>query len=216
MNNYKDKSKVYSSAKCGDFRVVQYVSHKLIFIEFIGTGYKAIVTSRSISERTIKDKMLPSVYGVGFPGDGEYKPRFKGVKSKIYVAWTSMLQRCYDQGFKNRYPTYIGCEVCPEWHNFQVFAQWMSMQDWKGMHLDKDIIVKGNKTYGPKYCKFVTEEENLIEAHAKSYSFISDKGERVDVYNLAKFCRDNNLNCGNMCQVQMGNRISSKGWSKAI
>jgi hypothetical protein len=36
----------------------------------------------------------------------------------------------------------------------------MEQQDWKGKQLDKDLLVHGNKTYGPEHCVFVSEQVN--------------------------------------------------------
>lgn len=73
-----------------------------------------------------------------------------------------MLERCYsDHSFK-KYPTYIDCEVCPEWHTFSSFKAWMEAQDWKGKDLDKDLLVAGNKIYSPSACVFVSGQVNAF------------------------------------------------------
>jgi len=38
----------------------------------------------------------------------------------------------------------------------------MERQDWKGKHLDKDILVLGNKVYSPETCRFVSLQVNCI------------------------------------------------------
>lgn len=38
----------------------------------------------------------------------------------------------------------------------------MEKQPWQGMHLDKDILVPGNKMYGPEFCRYVPQEINKI------------------------------------------------------
>lgn len=35
------------------------------------------------------------------------------------------------------------------------FRAWMETQDWKGKHLDKDILFQGNKVYSANTCVFV-------------------------------------------------------------
>ena len=49
-----------------------------------------------------------------------------------------------------------------EWHRFSSFKAWMEKQDWEGKHLDKDLLVPGNKEYGPSTCIFVSNEVNCL------------------------------------------------------
>jgi hypothetical protein len=66
----------------------------------------------------------------------------------------------------NKHITYQDVFVCEEWHNFQVFAKWFYENYYKIlgeiMNLDKDIIKKGNKIYGPEYCAFVPQTINKL------------------------------------------------------
>mgnify|MGYP001117231448 CR=1 FL=1 len=73
-----------------------------------------------------------------------------------------MLKRCYSGKYHERKPTYRGCTVCEDWHTFSNFRDWMENQDWEGKHLDKDLLISGNKEYGPETCVFVTSVVNLF------------------------------------------------------
>ncbi len=53
-----------------------------------------------------------------------------------------------------------------------------------------------------------------ITAMAKHYTFTNPSGERVEIYNMNKFCRDNGLNLGRMIQVNKGREAQHKGWKK--
>jgi hypothetical protein len=70
-----------------------------------------------------------------------------------------MMFRCYgDNRDEGTLRNYGDCSVYEEWHNFQNFAEWCQTQ--KGMNfldsqLDKDIKLKGNRTYSPDNCCFV-------------------------------------------------------------
>lgn len=79
-----------------------------------------------------------------------------------YSRWHNMLKRCYCQKTLKKRPSYNGCYVCVEWLTFSNFKSWMEKQDWQGKHLDKDILIQGNKCYSPKTCLFVTNEVNNI------------------------------------------------------
>lgn len=78
----------------------------------------------------------------------------------FYGVWKDMMRRCYSASFHDRYPTYAGCSVVPEWLSFSAFREWMSTQQWRGMHLDKDLLIPGNKVYGPELCAFIQPRIN--------------------------------------------------------
>ena len=110
------------------------------------------------------------VYGVGI-NDADYSvhPEINGkrVMCPFYLTWRNMLMRCYDPKCQAKYPTYIGCSVVPEWHRFMTFRAWMTMLDWQGRELDKDILVPGNKVYGPQTCVFISHGlNNFTTDHA--------------------------------------------------
>ena len=83
-----------------------------------------------------------------------------------------MFFRCYDTKNIKRYPTYQDVSVCEEWHNYQNFAKWFeenyNPEVMEGWHLDKDIIVKGNKIYSPETCCFVPSDINYLITKANS------------------------------------------------
>ena len=103
------------------------------------------------------------VFGVGL-NDGEYTSYTlvsgKRFRCPFYSRWNSMLKRCYSKKYHCDRSTYIDCSVCDEWLTFSNFKKWMGLHDWKGKHLDKDILVKGNKVYSPEFCLFVDHAVN--------------------------------------------------------
>ena len=106
-------------------------------------------------------------YGHGYIGKGKHKAVDEnGKHSKCYEVWVKMLQRCFDEKFQIKRPTYKGCKVCTEWLNFQVFAEWFYNNyyeiEGERMHLDKDILIKGNKIYSPNTCVFVPQRINTL------------------------------------------------------
>lgn len=78
----------------------------------------------------------------------------------FYQAWSRMIRRCYGESFQKRCPSYIGCSVCEEWLHFSNFRKWMEAQDWQGNHLDKDLIIEGNRVYSPDSCAFISPKLN--------------------------------------------------------
>lgn len=86
-----------------------------------------------------------------------------------------MKQRCYSALFHQRRPSYIGCVVCDEWLVFENFYYWVVNQDWKGKHLDKDILIPNNKIYSPDTCVFVSPKLNRL---------LTQKNQIKDIYQL--------------------------------
>jgi hypothetical protein len=115
---------------------------------------------------TVKNPHHTSVYGVGFLGVGKYKTSINKVATNEYRIWKSVIRRCYDDKELEKSPTYKGCSVAEEWHNFQNFAKWFeenyNPEYMEGWHLDKDILSKENKIYSPDTCAFVPQEINSL------------------------------------------------------
>lgn len=121
----------------------------------------------------IKKVAVPKlVYGVGINDAGYVTQKVETIKVNgvrkqrliwfcpFYRTWESMLKRCYSVKFQDKQPTYRGCSVSEEWKLFSNFRAWMEKQDWEGMQLDKDLLVKGNKVYSQETCVFVTRVVN--------------------------------------------------------
>ena len=131
-------------------------------------GYEKYCCARDIRLGKVKNPYHPSIYGVGYIGKGY------GIEDKRrYSTWIDMLKRCYDPKYQIKYPSYIGCSVCKEWHNYQNFAKWYDENYYKcgneRMCLDKDILIKGNKVYSPETCVFVpTAINNLFVKKQRS------------------------------------------------
>jgi len=207
-----DINKIYPTNKAGDLRIIKYVNSLNVFVEFLLTGFTTKANSSDITKGEVKDRMHPSICGVGYIGKGTYKSSENKKNTKQYKAWKNMIERCYNETIRESVPTYIDCTVCEEWHNFQNFARWMDENYIEGCELDKDIKVTGNKVYSPDSCIFVSRRDNNIKAHAKSYIFISPLEGVVNIYNLTKFCRDNNLTLTSMQAVHKGRSSQHKGW----
>jgi hypothetical protein len=80
----------------------------------------------------------------------------------FYRAWKAMIDRCYSAKWQERNPTYRDCTVSKEWLTFSNFKSWMEKQDFEGNHLDKDLLVEGNKVYCPDTCVFIAPLVNTF------------------------------------------------------
>ena len=105
-----------------------------------------------------KNPYHKSLYGVGMQGDiSDIKNNNDYTLARRF--WSSMIERCYSNKYQKCRKTYKECFVCDEWHIFRNFYDWFKnnyyeVNDEK-MHLDKDILLKGNKIYCPECCCFV-------------------------------------------------------------
>lgn len=111
------------------------------------------------------------VYGVGIndlAGDANHVTKIVDSLGNIiwrcpfYRKWASILRRCYSKKETCKWPQYKDCTVSDEWHYFSSFKKWMEQQSWEGKHIDKDILVPGNKVYGKEFCLFVSQPLNNI------------------------------------------------------
>ena len=60
--------KVCKSKSSGDFKVLKYNDKRNVEIRFLKTGYETTVELGSIRNGEVKDRYLPSVFGVGMIG----------------------------------------------------------------------------------------------------------------------------------------------------
>lgn len=141
--------------------VIKYESAKKVTIRFLDDfGYELTTDADSLKKIGFKNPYHPTVCGVGYLGHGKHPAKVKGKDTTAYQRWNSMLSRCYENG-PGRYEPYIGCSVCPEWLNFQNFAEWHSKQPFiEGTQIDKDILKKNNRVYSPENCRLVPTEIN--------------------------------------------------------
>ena len=124
------------------------------------------VQYNNFKKGTIKCPYEPRLYGHGYLGEGEYRSRENGKFTDEYNIWNGMLQRCYDPKYQEKYPTYKGCRVEDYLLNFQHMGKWIENNYYEipgeRMHLDKDILCKGNKVYSRDTCIFVPERINVL------------------------------------------------------
>lgn len=206
---------ILESRNCGKFKVKKVIGWK-VEIEFIDTGFTIIAETKDALKGHVKDRLFRSVYGIGYFGIGVNKSCANGKINPAYRAWSKMLERCYSEPYQQKFQTYKGCTVCDEWHNFQTFAEWYNgnhPNDGGKYHLDKDLLSNGKvKIYSPETCLFLSPRDNTEIARAKNYTIKNSQGDVVKVYNMALFCRKNNLAKSSMCNLVNGKQKSHRGW----
>lgn len=83
-------------------------------------------------------------------------------KLNSYESWQNILVRCYSPASLSRRPSYEGCSVVAEWLLFSTFERWHAENYVEGFQLDKDLLIPGNKLYGPDQCVFVSPRLNKL------------------------------------------------------
>lgn len=117
------------------------------------------------------------IYGVGI-NDSDYvtqKSVYENGKRRViwccpfFDRWRKMIQRCYSQTSSANHKYYSGCSVADIWQKFSEFRLWIQCQDWEGNHIDKDLLVPGNKVYSPEFCVMIPQRLN---------NFLTDNGAK--------------------------------------
>lgn len=119
------------------------------------------------------------IFEVGYnePIEGQevYETYKNRKKTRSYILWNNILQRCYDPKLHTKEPTYIGTECYNEWLNYQAFAKWYENNfyeiEGEKMEFDKDLLSKDGKIYSPSTCVFLPHSINNALINAKGYTF---------------------------------------------
>ena len=159
---------VFKTKSYGDLIITKYVNSKAVCVKFVVTGYETTTKASNVIAGSVKDRLLPTVHGIGITGDSQVK--VDGKHTKEYRLWHNMLNRCYNVGYQKVQPRYIDCSVSENFRYFQYFKEWCNNQigfnsvdeNGKPFALDKDILVKGNRVYNEDVCAFVPQEVNLL------------------------------------------------------
>ncbi len=159
-------------------KIVEYNNALDITVEFqdkhkyrLHTNYKAFKNGQC------KNPFFASVYGHGYlgtdkngnvPNVNELKD-CKSVATWEYNKWQKMLQRCFDNKFKEKKPTYKDVTCCSRWLCFANFLEDLEIlkneHNWNKdeiLSLDKDILHKSNKLYSLENCILVPDYINSL------------------------------------------------------
>jgi hypothetical protein len=136
-----------------------------IKVRFINTGSFVTTRASAAIRGKVEDPLAKTVLGIGYRGVGPYSTTGKdGNQHTAYKRWANMIRRCYDTGHK-AYSDYgaKGVYVNPLWHNLQNYCAWYySNCPSDDFRIDKDLLVFGNKEYGPEFCRAVPVRINNL------------------------------------------------------
>lgn len=178
--------KSFKTNSYGEIVVLEDNSAKDVLVEFKDTSNKQTVKRGHLYTGQIKDRLKPSVYGVGYDtGKYGFKKSQNGQKTKALSVWKDMLFRCYSPKAKD---CYKDCYVDCKWHDFQEFASWFYERHFEGFELDKDILVNGNRVYSEDTCCLVPRNLNMFKVHTRGKSVIGVVKNSNGTY--TSYCND--------------------------
>ena len=128
-------------------------------------GWKTVYKDRSeykipditpIGKSGPRPELRSLVYGVGI--NDVMIPYF--TKTRTWRTWCGIIRRTDKRDPKwlsqpgKEY--YIDCTLDPRWYELSVFKEWIEKwDDFENKEVDKDLLIPGNKVYGPDTCLMV-------------------------------------------------------------
>mgnify|MGYP003391549596 FL=1 len=86
------------------------------------------------------------------------------VKHRAYSRWNLLHKRVHLNP-----DVYGTITICDEWYTYSKFKAWLtSHDDWENKHMDKDLLVPGNRHYGPDVCLLLPTAINYFIVDGKS------------------------------------------------
>ena len=166
----KYEGAVFKTNNYGDVEVTEYIDSPNITVKFFNTGAIKNTTASALTTGILKDSEVHDTHKYGvmdMPNElqkGKPKPR-------EYSIWNGIRQRCYNENNRDNLMSYKGIKMSDNFKLYSYFKEWCHKQigfNEDGWHLDKDILVKGNKVYSEDTCCFVPPEINCTITNNKS------------------------------------------------
>lgn len=149
-------------------KIIKYINSGNIDIEFQDEmKYKTNTTYNNFKKGNMSNPYDRKVFGYGYIGVGKHQPKENNKLNVAYQTWRNIIIRCYHEPYKDLNKAYYGiCSICEEWFNYQNFADWYYDNIYpienERIHIDKDVMVHGNKIYSPETCVFLPQRINMI------------------------------------------------------
>lgn len=159
-------------------KIVEYNNANDIIVEFQEEHkYRTHTSYKHFKEGVCKNPFFASVFNHGYlgvdrnnkiPKTAEFKDG-KNILTWEYTKWKHMLIRCFDNGYKEKYPTYKDVACCNRWlcfanflEDLEILKQEYNWSEDEKLNLDKDILHKDNKVYSLENCIVVPQWINKL------------------------------------------------------
>lgn len=149
----------------GPITVLEIFNSRKVRILFHEYPWETVVTAGVVRIGRVRNRMRPTVLSLGYLGDGLYD----SINSpKAYRSWVNMFHRVHNPPTDRVKRCYSDVTISNEWYCFQDFAKWyVAFQNnlptvnfsW---YLDKDLLVPGNRSYGPDVCCLIPNAINCV------------------------------------------------------
>jgi hypothetical protein len=151
--------------------VLEKLSNTRSKIKFMDTGYIADFYNVNIERGEFKDRLRPSLCGVGYGvmrGDSI---------SPFHKTWQNMINRCHNPTYNDKYKSYSDCSVIEGWYDFRNFREWCEhthpYNTEVKFELDKDMRLQGNRVYSPETCMWIPKKLNQYINEVKGASSVT-------------------------------------------
>ena len=98
----KYEGKIFKTIKYGDLIVTKYINNHNVCVKFINTNYETTAHICHIRNGLVKDRLFPSLHGVGVVGDAS--TTVDGIVLKECTLWRGVIGRCYNNEFHKKSP----------------------------------------------------------------------------------------------------------------
>jgi hypothetical protein len=173
LANYVWAGNKFQSKNYGMFTIINNNGNNDIDIRFDDTGYTTSTTSGQVRSGKVKDRFVPSVYGIGIIGDMITK--IEGTEMKSYTRWRAIVKRCYE-GY---------ADLHKQWYYYENFHKWYCIHVVGDYEIDKDLFSGKNKIYGPDTCVFLPNKINSAIAIGGTVGYTLSHGKyQVRIRNI--------------------------------
>lgn len=209
----------YYSNRCGPVRILRELNNRNYEIQFLNTGTIVKAREDAIKSGSIRDPYAKLNCGVACTGE----IKTKGKYHPYYVAWNSMIHRCYAEQ-DTKYKNYQNVSVCDRWLVFKNFYDDCKSIDGfnealflsNNLVLDKDLKQRyqKHKIYSPNSCTWVSKSENAKyqDLQMKPFIAVSPEGKEYVSDNISEFARVNGLTRRHISGVLHGRAKTTRGW----
>ena len=83
---YNSVGNIFPTNAGGNILVLEYLNYLNVKVRFIDSGFECITTMMQVLKGTVKDRSVPTVFGVGILGD-LYPSRMNGYTLLQYNRW---------------------------------------------------------------------------------------------------------------------------------